>query len=186
MPTNDTNINNRSLCLVTFKISNEFLGNETISELFENRDYCDQFIRSLIYFIHNKKLKLFGFVILSNQIHLIINCECCEQDSVILDMKKYSAKETLSLMGKTLNAMDQVDTKKHKDLRKAFNRFLNEDESVLWQKKHNPILLNIEWDQKLSPISSDVLESHLNDEDRNYLHVGANAFTKLMLDAMKF
>ena len=184
MITTDTPTSNKTRCFVTLKISKEFVKNERLAELFDERTYCDEFIKSLIFSIEKRQLELFGFVILSNQIHLIIQ-PCGEKVIETIDeLKELSAKAVLQLMGKNLNSTDRDNCCKQSDFRKIFHNYINVDEAMFWQKTERPVELKIK-DENVLPIRSETLSFYLEKSDRSYLHLGANAFTKLMLDTMK-
>lgn len=87
-------------------------------------------------------------------------------------------------MGKNLNSMDDQDNRKQQSLRKIFTIFLNEDESVFWNTDDSYINLNLKENmEKILPITSNMIISYLSDKNRNYLHLGASAFTKIMMEA---
>ena len=88
-------------------------------------------------------------------------------------------------MGKNLNSIDDQDNRKQQSLRKIFNIFLNEDESVFWNADDSYINITLKKTiENISPITSDMIISHLADENRNYLHLGASAFTKIMMETI--
>jgi len=172
------------LYFVTLKLSKELRASKPLSELFDTREYCDEFVKSLIYFIDKKQLKVYGFVILSDQIHLIVDSNLELINEKMHKLKSKCAKATLRLMGKNLNSMDEKNSRKQKALRKIFSSFLNSDESVFWQKNNRPVELRIK-DKNIMPITGDTLIAHLMKKDRNYLQIGADAFTRLMLETMQ-
>ena len=174
----------KKLFFVTLKVSKELKSSEILVELYDKREYSDEFIRTLIYFIEKKQMEVFGFVILSDQIHLILRAEHGEILESIDTLKAKCAKEAFRIMVKNLNSMDKANTRKQKALRKVFNSFLNSDESIFWQKKNRPIELRLKHNNIL-PITSEMLKAHLIESERNNLEIGANTFTKLMLDTMK-
>lgn len=155
-----------------------------MAEIFDKRKYSDEFIKSLLFSIDSRQMEVYGFVILSDQIHLIVSIGHGEILDNINKLKCRCAKETLRLMGKNLNSMDETDNRKQMALRKVFNSFLNSDESIFWQKNNRPVKLHIK-DNNIFPITSDMLLNHLMKKDRNYLQISADAFTKLMLETMK-
>jgi REP element-mobilizing transposase RayT len=169
----------------TLKGSRIIHENEWPINFLSIREYSDIFVKSLIYLIEKCKLKLYGFVILSDQIHLIVSSPDDDIHEKIEILKKTSAREILRFIGKKLNAVDDDKSRKYIELRNIFNRFLNTDESVFWggnekllplRTFHNPA--------DFQPITSDQLVQHLTDKSRNYLQLGANAFTRLMMEAM--
>lgn len=167
---------------VTLKVSVAIHENERNPDFFEHREFSDAFIKSLIYMIEKNALVLYGFVILSDQIHLIVSTEN-NIDDAIAQLKRISATEILRLISKKLNTSGEVKLRNHADLRNIFSRFLNNDVMVFWGGNGN--LLPLPVNRRLSDIeaiSGDVLFSHLADSERNYLQLGAVAFTKLMME----
>lgn len=174
-----------NLYFITLKLSQELRDSGSLAEIFDKREYCDEFIKAIIFFIEKGHFLLYGFVFLSDQIHLIINSEKEDLHFIIQRLKDRCAKETLVLMGKNLNSMDDQDNRKQQSLRKIFNIFLNEDESVFWNADDSYMNITLkETIEKISPITSDMIISHLADENRNYLHLGASAFTKIMMETI--
>ena len=174
------------LSFVTIKVACGLSKTEVSYGIFDHREFCDQFIRSIIYCIENTNLQVYGFVIISDQIHLIVSSEGCKISEKLCVLKKISAREIIIQVGKKLNGLDADQSRNHKELRWFFNRFLNSDESSFWQKDDRFLELNIkDKDMKIEPISSSILTDHLADRERNYMQLGANAFTKLMMETMK-
>ncbi len=154
-------------------------------KIFQQTEVCDAFIRSLIYCIQNDIIKLYGFVILSDQIHLIISAIDDEAVEKLENLKECTSREVFRWMSKKISSMDNVKNKKQKELRKIFSSFLNMDNAHFWKKEKKFIKLHSKNDfREFESISSDKLLKHLTDENLNYLHLGASAFTKVMLHAM--
>jgi len=64
-------------------------------DVFTRQSYRDIVIESLDYCIKNKGMILFGYVIMSNHIHLIIQSENGKLSDLIRDFKKFTAKNIL-------------------------------------------------------------------------------------------
>lgn len=168
---------------VTLKVSDVIHGNERIPDFFEHREYSDVFIKTLIYLIENNVLAVYGFVILSDQVHLIVSAPGNDIDKALVQLKRISATEILKLIGKKLNSGNEVETRKQAELRNIFTRFLNTDEMVFWGGNENLLPLPIiRKTSDIEAISGNVLFSHLADRERNYMQLGAQAFTKLMME----
>lgn len=177
----------KDLHFVSLEISREINKNDLPFELFNKKEYCDEFIKTLIFCIENHSLNLYGFVLFSNQVHLIVSAKGSSLHQKIDTLKNRCATEIFASISKKLSAMDELKNRKEKELRRFFNHFVNYDHSSLWEKEDHYVKLHLKNEQKLlSPISSDVLVDHLTDSKRNYLQLGATAFTKLMMDAMSF
>lgn len=173
------------LFFVTLKTSREINQNSATTKLFDHKEYSDIFVKALIYLIERCSLNLYGFVILSDQIHLIVDSPENDMHEKIEKLKRVSAREILQLIGKKLIAMDEPVSRKNMELRKLFGKYLNTDESIFWAQ--NEVFLPIQRlgiSKEIYTISSSTLMEHLVDSKRNYLQLGASAFTKLMMETM--
>ena len=65
-------------------------------DVFSRKTYKDSVIVSLDFCIKNKGMILYGFVIMSNHIHLIIQSENSKLSDLIRDFKKFTAKTILN------------------------------------------------------------------------------------------
>ncbi len=174
------------LNFVTIKVARGFSKTEVPYGIFDHREFCDQFIKSIIFCIENINLQLYGFVIISDQIHLIVSSPEHKVSEKINELKTVSAREIITLMGKKLNTLDKNQSRNQKELRWFFNYFLNTEETSFWHIDDKYLELKIKNKGKvIEPITSRILIAHLADNKRNYLQLGANAFTKLMMDTMK-
>lgn len=170
---------------VTLKLTNSLKSNKTI-ELFNDRVFCDAFIKALIYCIEKYQMIVYGFVILSDQIHLIIRAPHDDLQELIKQLMSNSEKEILHTVGKKISMLKDVKSKEEKDLRRFFSQLMNADILSLWHSEHHLITLSKHQEgSKLTPLDADVLIEHLSDKERNYLQLGADAFTRLMMDSMK-
>ena len=70
-------------------------------DVFSRQIYRDCIIESLSYCIKNKGMILYGYVIMSNHIHLIIQSENCELSDLLRDFKKFTATRILDLIKNT-------------------------------------------------------------------------------------
>jgi REP element-mobilizing transposase RayT len=64
-------------------------------DVFTRQTYRDSIIESLDYCIKNKGMILYGYVIMSNHIHLIIQSQDGKLSDLIRDFKKFTAKDIL-------------------------------------------------------------------------------------------
>ncbi|MFV8357165.1 REP-associated tyrosine transposase [Flavobacterium sp. XS1P32] len=64
-------------------------------DVFTRQTYKDVIIKSLDYCIHNKGMILYGYVIMSNHIHMIIQSQEATLSDLIRDFKKFTAKSIL-------------------------------------------------------------------------------------------
>jgi REP element-mobilizing transposase RayT len=64
-------------------------------DVFSRKEYRDCIIESLDFCIKNKGMILYGYVIMSNHIHLIIQSDNSKLSDLIRDFKKFTAKTIL-------------------------------------------------------------------------------------------
>jgi REP element-mobilizing transposase RayT len=67
-------------------------------DIFSRQIYRDCIIESLSYCVRNKGMILYGYVIMTNHIHLIVQSEDGALSDVIRDFKKYTATRILDLL----------------------------------------------------------------------------------------
>ncbi len=176
----------KELYFTTLKLSGDLRKTSNSFELFEKREICDEFIKSLIFSIEHYNLQLYGFVILSDQIHLIANTWDGDLTEKIEKLKQKSARDIILVLSKIMSSNDHVKTRGEQYVRRILSQLLNSGGSSLWQSEEIFIeLVTKNMDDQLHPISSEMLHSHLGSSNREYLQIGANAFTRLMLDSMK-
>ena len=65
-------------------------------DVFTRRTYADIVIQSLLYCINNKGLKLHGWCIMSNHIHLIISTANGNLSDILRDFKKFTSKQIIT------------------------------------------------------------------------------------------
>jgi REP element-mobilizing transposase RayT len=64
-------------------------------DVFTRKTYRDSIIECLDYCIQNKGMILYGYVIMSNHIHMIIQSENAKLSDLVRDFKKFTAKKIL-------------------------------------------------------------------------------------------
>lgn len=181
----NTSTSNKKLQFFTLKLSKDLCTEPDSFGLFDQREFCDVFIKTLIHFIENHELKLYGFVILSNQIHLIAESSKGELTEEIEALKKMNAKLMVRLLSYKLNSSNQNKSREHQEVRRFFSQFLNSKNASFWEDNELYTELKLDENQiKLNYLTGRQLLSYLNESDRNYLQLGASAFTKLMLESM--
>jgi REP element-mobilizing transposase RayT len=177
---------NKALYFATLKLAVGMHPNGLENEFFNKREYCDEFIKTLIYCIETRGLTLYGFVILSNQVHLIVNAENGNVNKTIEDLKVLSSNEVIMHLKKKIDGNTISGKKDMIEFRRFFSLYLNNHDAQIWQKEIHLTELELKSPDKIpSIIGTDILVAHLADRKRNYLQVGATAFTKLMMETMK-
>ncbi len=67
-------------------------------DIFSRKNYRDCIVESLSYCVKNKGMILYGYVIMTNHIHLIIQSERGELSDLLRDFKKFTATRILDLL----------------------------------------------------------------------------------------
>lgn len=115
---------NKDLYFVELKVSREIYNNEPQFDLFDKKEYCDEFIKALVHCIDKSGLNLYGFVILANQIHLIISSPNGNLSQKIFELKMLSAKKIVLRLSKKLSSFDQVKESGTNGFQKVFQPVL--------------------------------------------------------------
>lgn len=175
----------KRLYFLTLKLLGRYGAIKCDNELIDKKELCDEIVKTLIHFINTRGMQLYGFVLISDQLHLIIESEKHTILQEIRAFKHYSSNEIFRAISKRLSNCTEKENRKEKDLRGVFSLFLNNDDNCLWQAKDNFIELPIRSHQKgLKLIGSDELLLHFTDCKKNYKQLGAYAFTKVMMKSM--
>ena len=172
------------LHLVTLKLSRELSSRRSVFDLFNDRESCDVFINSLIECIEEHEIVLHGFVILSDQVHLILQ-PGANLSKEIATLKRVSAYMIINYLTKKLQLLEGANDGRPEEFRSFIEHFLNTAQNAVWQKKVMTDELSFGPQLQLNMISAELLREYLDDNERNYLHLGANAFTRLMMDRLK-
>lgn len=67
-------------------------------DIFSRQNYRDCIINSLTYCVKNKGMIVYGYVIMTNHIHLIIQSEPGELSDLLRDFKKFTATKIIELL----------------------------------------------------------------------------------------
>ncbi|MDZ7606624.1 MAG: hypothetical protein U5K79_13785 [Cyclobacteriaceae bacterium] len=175
-----------SLYFISLKVAGTSTAASNNTGVFDDRSFSDEILSSLIYCIDHEKLELFGFLILSTQVYLIISPGEKELEKTIEAIKSATARRILHLAGKKMTTSGKGKTGEQLWLRRYFSQFINTGVTSFWQNDvlSNALRLKVDRSQ-LNPLTTQILRENLDSPTSNYLHLGAEAFTKLMLDSMK-
>lgn len=117
-------------------------------DVFTRKNHKDVIIDSLRYCIENKGLNVYSYCLMSNHMHLIVNCnEPFELKDVIRDFKKFSAKKILDQM---VNEPESRREWMLKEFSKAADSSLKHKNYKFWQEGNHAIELFSEkftWDK---------------------------------------
>jgi REP element-mobilizing transposase RayT len=67
-------------------------------DIFSRKAYRDVVIDSMIYCVKNKGMIVYGYVIMTNHIHMVVQSETGELSDLIRDFKKFTATQILDLV----------------------------------------------------------------------------------------
>ncbi len=149
-------------------------------DVFTRRQYKDILIESLSFCRKEKGLELFGYVIMTNHVHLIARAkEGFELSAIIRDLKKYTSKQVL----KTIEENPQESRKEWmlRIFRKAGEYNSNNKSYQFWRQDSHPIeLYNAgTTQQKLDYIHNNPVEEGFVSRPEDYLYSSARNYSKL-------
>ena len=104
-------------------------------DVFTRQTYKDVIIESLDYCIQNKGMILFGYVIMSNHIHMIIQSQEATLSDLIRDFKKFTAKLILEKIQNSLESRREWMLERFKLATESHSRNKNYQ---LWQYGNHP------------------------------------------------
>ncbi|MCH8534800.1 MAG: transposase [Flavobacteriaceae bacterium] len=145
-------------------------------DVFSRKSYKDIIVNNLNYCINNKGLIVYGYVIMSNHIHLIIQSQHGDLSGLIRDFKKFTSKAILK----------QIQTSKESRRDWLLNLFHKSIEShkrnktfQLWKYGNHPEEINSEkflWTKldyiHLNPVRASIVEKaseYIYSSAKNYV-----------------
>ena len=139
-------------------------------DVFTRTEYCDIIVKSLKYCQERKGLQIFGWVIMSNHLHLICSCkEGYELSNAIRDFKKFTSHEIV----KSIEA-------NQRESRKNWLMWLlkKKDGIEFWQPGNHPEEIRTMefFTQKLNYIHNNPLKSGWIDIPEAYVYSSARDF----------
>jgi putative transposase len=122
-------------------------------DVFTRREYKELIVDSLNYCTINKGLIIYGWVIMSNHVHLIIGTSDMKLQDIMRDLKKYTSKAIID----AIKANPQESRKEWMLNMFASAGFKNSNNKCyqFWQQHNQPIALN----------NADIFEQKIN-----YIH----------------
>jgi putative transposase len=147
-------------------------------DVFTRRVYKDLLLDCLRHCISQKGLVLYGYVIMSNHVHLIISCNgTATLSEVMRDLKKYSSYRIVK------GIKENVQESRRKWLlylfAKAGQANSNNTNYQFWQQDNHPILLHPNTDaleRKLNYIHQNPVRAGLVSEASAYLYSSASNY----------
>jgi putative transposase len=146
-------------------------------DVFTRRVYKNILVDSLNYCVVNKGLIIYGWVIMSNHVHLIIGTNDMELQNIMRDLKKFSSKTIIDAIKD-----NQQESRKEWMLsmfEKAGENNSNNKHYQFWQQHNHPIVLNNAdiFEQKLNYIHENPVQSGFVDNATDYPYSSARDYS---------
>jgi REP element-mobilizing transposase RayT len=144
-------------------------------DVFTRKRYKDIVIDSLKYSIENKGLLLYGYVIMSNHIHIIIQSKDSKLSDVLRDFKKFTAKTILN------NIQTEPESRKEWMLErftKATESHTRNKQFQFWQYGNHAIEIysnKFMW-SKLNYIHLNPVKAGIVNKGQDYLYSSASNY----------
>jgi putative transposase len=158
--------------------ANYFVSFATVNwiDVFTRRVYKDIIVDSLNYCLENKGLIIYGWVIMSNHIHLIIGTNDLELQYILRDLKKYTSKAIIDAIKD-----NQQESRKKWMLsmfEKAGEKNSNNKHYQFWQQHNQPIVLSNTdiFEQKLNYLHENPVQSGFVDNEADYPYSSARDY----------
>lgn len=146
-------------------------------DVFTRQRYKDILLESLQYCIENKEMIVYGYVIMSNHLHLIVQSNTSELSNLIGDFKKFTAKKIIaSIKSEPESRREwmlehfQKEAKKHsRNTQYQFWKYGNHPEEIYSEK--------FMW-SKLDYIHLNPVRAGLVEKASDYLYSSATNYVK--------
>lgn len=142
-------------------------------DVFVRPQYKDILVDSINYCIKNKGLIVYGWVIMTSHVHMIIGTKQDKMQDIVRDLKKYTSKEIIK-------AIRENPRESRKDwmlwmFERAGKKNGNNKNIQFWQQNNNPIELsdNKILDQKLNYLHNNPVEEGFVVECHEYKYSSA-------------
>ena len=159
--------------------ANYFVSFATINwiDVFTRRLYKDLLVDSLNHCVAEKGLIIYGWVIMSNHIHLIIGTDDMKLQDIMRDLKKYTSKAIVE-------AIKENPQESRKEwMIEMFEKFgrtnSNNQKYQFWQQHNKPIVLNnaVIFEQKLNYIHENPVRAGYVDHEEDYPYSSAKDYS---------
>lgn len=138
-------------------------------DVFTRKQYSDVIVESLNFCVKNKGLQVYGWVIMSNHIHLIISCEeTSELSDILRDFKKYTSSQIVKAI-----EGNPTESRKHWLL-----WLLKKGDSItFWQPDNHAEEIRSEkfFRQKLNYIHQNPVRAGVVDREEDYVYSSARS-----------
>jgi len=143
--------------------------------IFTRQKYRDIIIDNLGYCQKNNGLELFGWVIMSNHLHLIARCEKEGLSNLLRDFKSYTSKKILQEIEASTESRKEWMLKIFKDA--AFKHKRNSDYQFWTHENHAEVLYSNKFmEQKLEYIHTNPVRAGIVNSPEEYRYSSAKAY----------
>lgn len=146
-------------------------------DIFTRKEYRDIVIDSLKYCRKHKHLEIFGYVIMSNHLHLIVRSKNGTLSDTIRDLKKFT-------VNKILEQIDSVNESRRKwllsEMAYAARKHKRNSHYQLWTHENHAVELisNKMIDQRLEYLHQNPVKAGFVDEPEDYIYSSARNYTE--------
>ena len=142
-------------------------------DIFSRESYRKIIIENLQYCINNKGLEIYGWVIMSNHIHLLLKSNTDNLSGTIRDFKSYTSKVILAEVEYSSESRKEWMLKLFKDA--AFKHKRNSEYQFWTHENHSEhIFSNKFMEQKLNYIHSNPVRAGIVENAENYKYSSNN------------
>ena len=150
-------------------------------DVFSRKTYRDIFLESLAYCRQHKSLEVYGYIIMTNHIHLIVRSAESDLSGTIRDLKKYTSKAIVEAIGSNNESRREWMLRLFAHAAKRQNK---EGKYQLWTHDNHAELLysNSFIEQKLKYIHDNPVRAGIVYKAEDYLYSSARNYAEI--DAM--
>ena len=144
-------------------------------DVFSRQKYRDIIIENLTYCQKNKGLELFGWVIMSNHIHLLIKSKTMELSNILRDFKSYTSKKIIEEIDTCNESRKEWMLKIFKDA--AFKHKRNSEYQFWTHENHAEYIYSNKFiEQKLDYIHNNPVRAGIVENPEEYRYSSARDY----------
>jgi REP element-mobilizing transposase RayT len=141
-------------------------------DIFTRKKYRDIITDNLAYCQKNKGLEIYGWVIMSNHIHLLLKSDKEELSSVLRDFKSFTSKRILEQIQENTESRKEWMLKIFKEA--AFKHKRNSEYQFWTHENHSEHIFSIKFmEQKLEYIHNNPVKSGIVEKPEEYKYSSA-------------
>ncbi len=147
-------------------------------DIFTRQSYRDMFLDSLRYCQKEKGLQVFGYVIMSNHVHLIVNSIDRKLSDVVRDLKKHTSKKFIKICNESNESRKKWMLTAFKDYAKKHSK---KSEYQVWTHENHAIVLYTQkftW-EKLTYIHNNPVRAGIVEKPEDYLYSSARNYAEM-------